>query len=92
KQLGRFYISLIYTFSPFTYSCFWLHRIQSYSLVLRCYFWGIIKTNVMIKELKKTKKYLGYLQMNSSKKEYQICDVSITANEIVLSTLTPIAP
>jgi|TARA_R110000737_G_scaffold185164_1_gene208457 hypothetical protein len=46
----------------------------------------------MIKELKKTKKYLGYLQMNSSKKEYQICDVSITANEIVLSTLTPIAP
>lgn len=43
-------------------------------------------------KLKNNQKYLGYLQHKGSKKVYQICDVSITSNEIILSTLTPIAP
>lgn len=47
---------------------------------------------MMTNKLKKTKKHLGYLQTSGSKKVYQICDVSITTKEIILSTLTPIAP
>lgn len=43
-------------------------------------------------ELKNNKKYLGYLQTNGSNRVYQICDVSITSKEIILSTLTPIVP
>jgi hypothetical protein len=46
----------------------------------------------MINKLKNTKKYLGYLETCDAKKVYQICDISFTSNEIILSTLTPIAP
>lgn len=40
----------------------------------------------------KLKKSLGYLEISKSRNIYQICDVSINRKEIVLSTLTPIAP
>lgn len=43
-------------------------------------------------ELKKNKKYLGYLQDNGSNRVYQICYVSITSKEIILNTLTSIVP
>lgn len=46
----------------------------------------------MLNEVKRTKKYLGYLETTGAHKVYQICDVTITANEIILNTLTPIAP
>ena len=46
----------------------------------------------MFKKKKNTKKYLGYLETNTTHGVYQICDVSITSKEIILSTLTPIAP
>ncbi len=40
----------------------------------------------------KLKKSLGYLEISKSHCIYQICDVSINRKEIILSTLTTIAP
>jgi hypothetical protein len=42
----------------------------------------------MIKQ-RKNKRIKGFLKMDGSKEIYQICEVSVTKKEIILSVLSP---
>ncbi len=45
-----------------------------------------------MKTTKKNKRYTGYLEVNGPiRKRYRICDVFLTNEALVLSTVTPIA-